>query len=191
MATTSAPRGRWRRWPNEMANSLLQRLDARDRALFVRWSTPHALSWRARTFWVAVTHLGSAWCTLIAALVPQLGTGPLRDVGTLPFSVLVVSHLVIQGIKRTIGRPRPSRSHVHASLIDEPDRFSFPSGHAAAAMAVALGFAFGVPQLAAPLVMLATLVGLSRVVLGVHFPGDVIAGQAIAFVTAVCTVLLR
>jgi undecaprenyl-diphosphatase len=97
---------------------------------------------------------------------------------------------MIQGVKRSIARPRPSCSHVRASLIDEPDRFSFPSGHSAAAMAVALGFAYGFPDLAALLVMLAVLVGLSRVVLGVHFPGDVLVGQLIACVTAIAVFAL-
>jgi undecaprenyl-diphosphatase len=46
------------------------------------------------------------------------------------------------------------------------------------------------PTLLAPLLAVALLVGFSRVRLGVHFPGDVVAGQAIATATAVATVLL-
>jgi undecaprenyl-diphosphatase len=102
--------------------------------------------------------------------------------------MLVVSHLVSQVLKRTIGRARPSHSHVGAALVEVPDRFSFPSGHAASAMSVALGFAHAFPDFAAPLVMLAVLVGLSRVVVGVHYPSDVIAGQLIAVVTGLAIV---
>jgi undecaprenyl-diphosphatase len=170
--------------------TFLQRLDARDRALFARWTLQRSHSARSKTLWVAVTHLGSAWCTIALSLASFVVDGPLQDAGAVPLIVLVASHLMIQGVKRSIARPRPSCSHVRASLIDEPDRFSFPSGHSAAAMAVALGFAYGFPDLAALLVMLAVLVGLSRVVLGVHFPGDVLVGQLIACVTAIAVFAL-
>jgi undecaprenyl-diphosphatase len=172
-----------------MGGSLIQRLDAQDRALFARWALQRALSTWERACWVAVTHVGSAWCTIGLALLPLTGLSAFKRAGTLPLTLLVVSHLVIQGVKRTIGRPRPSRSHVHASLVVEPDRFSFPSGHSAAAMSVALGFAYAAPELSAPLVMSAVFVGLSRVVLGVHFPGDVFVGQLIALLTAVAVVV--
>jgi undecaprenyl-diphosphatase len=68
--------------------------------------------------------------------------------------------------------------------VAEPDRFSFPSGHAAASMSVALGYGVTFPVLALPLLALALLVGFSRVRLGVHFPGDVLAGQVLALLTA-------
>jgi undecaprenyl-diphosphatase len=168
-----------------MASSLLQRLDARDRALFARWVLQRSTRARTRSFWIALTHLGSASSTIAFAALPLIGVGPLTEAGAMPVTVLVLSHVVIQGIKRSIGRPRPSVAIVHASLIHEPDRFSFPSGHSAAAMSIALGFAYAFPELAAALVMLAVIVGLSRVVLGVHYPGDVFAGQLIAVITGV------
>ena len=62
----------------------------------------------------------------------------------------------------------------------EPDRFSFPSGHAAAAMSVAFIYANAWPSLALPLIAVAGAVGLSRVFLGVHYLGDVLTGQLIA-----------
>ena len=76
------------------------------------------------------------------------------------------------------------------TLVVEPDRFSFPSGHSAAAMSVAFVYAFAFPQLAIVLVPLAFLVGASRVCLGVHYPGDVLIGQLIAVLTAIPTVLV-
>jgi undecaprenyl-diphosphatase len=51
-------------------------------------------------------------------------------------------------------------------------------------MAVAIGFSTAFPALAIPLLILALLVGFSRVMLGVHYPGDVVVGQAIALLTA-------
>jgi undecaprenyl-diphosphatase len=91
----------------------------------------------------------------------------------------------VQLVKRTVGRTRPSRAVGYTALIREPDRFSFPSGHAAAAMAVAAAYAHAFPQLAPAFVALAVAIGLSRVVLGVHFPGDVLIGQLLALLTAV------
>jgi undecaprenyl-diphosphatase len=50
---------------------------------------------------------------------------------------------------------------------------------------VAIGYASAHPALAAPLLLVAWIAGASRVVLGVHFPADVIAGQVLAVLTAI------
>ena len=77
-----------------------------------------------------------------------------------------------------------------SARVREPDRFSFPSGHAAAAMSVALGYGVAFPALAVPLLVLALLVGFSRVRLGAHFPGDVLAGQGLALGAGALVLLL-
>lgn len=166
-----------------MQTSLLTRLDARDRALYTRWCIGPAASRRARLSWVLLTHLGGATCSVLAALLPlRLARGALHDAASRALATLVLSHLVVQAIKRTVGRPRPSR-HAGAALIAEPDKFSFPSGHACAAMAVAFVYAMAFPAFAAPLLVVAVLVGISRTCLGVHYPGDVFVGQLIAIAT--------
>jgi len=82
-----------------------------------------------------------------------------------------------QTLKRSLTRARPDASIAgFEPLAENPDRFSFPSGHTAAAFAVAVAFA-GEPGGIGPLaLLLATGIGLSRVYLGAHYPLDVAAG---------------
>lgn len=74
------------------------------------------------------------------------------------------------------------------SFIIPSDRFSFPSGHTSAAflMATLLGFCF--PPLLWPLYAWAALVGLSRILLGVHFPTDILVGMTMGITVAAVSV---
>lgn len=159
--------------------SLLQRLDARDRALFLRCAFPTTSSRLRRRFWVLLTHAGGAVFTIAAATVPLLVDSAFTP-ARYALATLVLSHLLVQMVKRTVMRPRPSRGATIETLVGEPDRFAFPSGHSAAAMSVAIAYAAAYPALAAPALLLAGLVGMSRVFLGVHYPGDVLVGQLLA-----------
>jgi undecaprenyl-diphosphatase len=145
---------------------------------------------RSRLAWIAVTHLGGTGSSIAAAAVPWLQCCELHQGSRVALTTLAGSHLVVQLMKRTVVRARPARAGLYQATVREPDRFSFPSGHAAAAMSVALGYGSAFPVLAVPLLLLALLVGFSRVRLGVHFPGDVLAGQAIALATAAVVLLL-
>jgi undecaprenyl-diphosphatase len=162
---------------------LLHRLDARDRALYLRWSLDHRASRLERRCWIAVTHLGSAIVTIGAVLVPLALEPWPRPVSWHAGLALAVSHGFIQVIKRLVGRERPSETVPGRSAIGNPDRFSFPSGHATSSLAIALSYAVAFPAATVPLVTLGIVVGWSRVALGVHFPGDVLVGQIIAALT--------
>jgi undecaprenyl-diphosphatase len=173
-----------------MSNMIFARLDARDRELFRRWSAAESASRRSRVIWTALTHLGGAWCTIALVLLPLLfANGSWGNAARHALATHFISHLIVQLIKRTVGRPRPSTSALSCALVAEPDRFSFPSGHAAAAMSIALAYGMAFPALAPAIIPVAVLVGMSRVVLGVHYPGDVFIGQLIAALTAAAIVM--
>lgn len=100
---------------------------------------------------------------------------------------LVVTSLLVVVVKRTVRRARPSND---VQVLVPPDQFSFPSGHTAAAFAIALSM-FGVfPWLVPSLLVIAMLVGFARMYLGVHYPIDVMAGAAVGmFVGSVVALL--
>jgi undecaprenyl-diphosphatase len=169
---------------------LLSRLDSHDRALYRRWSLASSNTWGRRRIWVAITHLGSVWSSVPAALIPLFLGGTLRDAGEISTLVLVVSHLLVQLVKRFARRGRPSRSARGESILADPDRFSFPSGHAAAAMSIAIGFSVVMPHLTVLLVSSALVIGVSRVFVALHFPSDVLVGQLLALLTGAVVVAL-
>jgi undecaprenyl-diphosphatase len=166
-----------------MTAPLLVRIGARDRALMLRCAITPAAPRAARAGWAFVTHLGSTVVAVGAAGLPLLACCALGKASQFALTTLVVSHLLVQLIKRTVGRGRPSHAGDLSAAIREPDRFSFPSGHATASLAVALSYGMAFPLWAGPLLLLALLVGFSRVRLGVHYPSDVLVGQMIAIAT--------
>lgn len=171
-----------------MSVPLLIRLEAHDRALLVRCAITPSASRVARTWWTALTHLGSGPITMLAAAVPWLACCTLHDASRLAVLTLSLSHAAVQVLKRTAVRGRPSGRGGIAASIREPDRFSFPSGHATASMAIALSYGTFFPALAGPLLVLALAVGFSRIRLGVHYPSDVVVGQLLAAATTAALV---
>jgi len=98
---------------------------------------------------------------------------------------LLIERPVYFVLKNSLKRNRPEAAIINFhSIITPSDKFSFPSGHTSAAfmMATVLGYFF--PPLMIPLYCWATLVGCSRVVLGVHFPTDILVGILLGIITA-------
>ena len=83
-------------------------------------------------------------------------------------------------LKRVFVRERPFITHSAIDLAMAPlDRYSFPSGHTLHAVSFAWQATVYFPELGWVLVPLAALIAASRVVLGLHYPTDVLAGAAI------------
>jgi len=125
-----------------------------------------------------LTHLGGARVTIGTGLV-LIALGE-RQLGLAVLIALTLSHIAVQVLKRAVARPRPCDANGRPlALVDLPDPFSFPSGHAAAATAVAGAVSAAHPLAAPVLIPLAALIAYSRVALRVHHAGDVVAGVAL------------
>ncbi|MCW8878516.1 MAG: phosphatase PAP2 family protein [Kangiellaceae bacterium] len=80
-------------------------------------------------------------------------------------------------LKRKFRRNRPQDYLQNFQAKIKPsDQFSFPSGHTAAAFVMTTQIVLFFPVFAPLAIFWALSIGLSRVALGVHFPGDIIAG---------------
>lgn len=142
---------------------------------------------------VAVRRFHSPWRTALARALTRLGDGKSWTVaGLAALSTLtpygrhlglrlgagaVLGSLAAQVLKRSLTRPRPDASiQGFEALAANPDKFSFPSGHTAAAFGVAVALADEPHGVGPAALLLATGIGLSRVYLGAHYPLDVLAG---------------
>nr|WP_308258995.1 phosphatase PAP2 family protein [Pseudonocardia sp. H11422] len=97
---------------------------------------------------------------------------------------VAAAHGASIGVKRVVRRPRPDHPSVQV-LVGTPSKLSFPSAHVTSTTAAALLYG---RLLRRPLA--ATLVppmALSRLVLGVHYPSDVVVGSALGAAVAAVT----
>lgn len=133
---------------------------------------------------------GVVWYTLMAVLAVACGA-PGR-LAALQCAVAGGSGLLIyRALKNVLVRERPYMTHVSIVCAGRPlDRFSFPSGHTLHAVSFTLIAASAFPLLTIVLVPAAALIAMSRVVLGLHYPSDVIAGALLGGIIARVTMAL-
>ena len=131
------------------------------------------------------TRLGGAAVTLpVAALAALILHFRHRSAHAALLIVIVLGErALVDGLKQWLGRPRPAGGEY---LIES---MAFPSAHAANSMTVYLAIAIlAAPpasrrQLAAAAIFLSLTIGLTRILLGVHWPSDVIGGWALGLAT--------
>lgn len=135
----------------------------------------------ALRYFAAVSRLGDGmfWYSLMGALIVFDGMAGLRASLHLALTGLVALALY-KMLKRWTRRPRPFASDVRIRAWVAPlDEFSFPSGHTLHAVAFSLVAMAHYPMLAWLLVPFTASVAASRVVLGLHYPSDVLAATGI------------
>ncbi len=155
---------------------------------------PHPLNY----FFIPFTYLGDG--IFIIALSLILFFCKKRFLSLMIFSSYVLSGIIAQVLKYFIIEARPAvylQKTNYPYFIDDVtlhNFHSFPSGHTASAFALAAVLSFSVKNKNHSMIFLimAALVGYSRMYLGQHFMDDVLAGSVMGFISAIiCWIYLE
>lgn len=143
-----------------------------------------------RSFLEAISHSCDSWYWLIGLVVIWAATeGKPRQMAIFTAFGLVLLAIVVLAAKFLIKRPRPEGDFGQIYRITDPH--SFPSGHAARAMAIAVIFSsLGNVWLTVLVVVWVFLVGYSRIALALHYVSDVVVGWLIGLVSGWLAMLL-
>jgi undecaprenyl-diphosphatase len=159
---------------------MIRMIHAGDRKVMLRLNQWPAPKW-IRKWMVLATRAGDGWLWIALAFVLLLAGGSRRfDALGAAFASLAAGQLLFLVLKQCIGRERPcaTEQHCWARLLP-PDRFSFPSGHTITAFAVAVPIGLYYTSLLPGLIFCAMSIASSRVLLGLHYLSDVLAGIVI------------
>lgn len=142
-----------------------------------RWPAPR---W-VRIWMLASTRAGDGWLWAALGIVLLLlgGESSLSAVSAAT-SAGILSIVLFLLLKRVFNRRRPCELEAHCwATLTPPDEYSFPSGHTMVAFAVILPLSYFYPELLWTLLFCALSIAASRIVLGMHFLTDVIAGAVL------------
>ena len=105
----------------------------------------------------------------------------LKQKGLMIGASFIVTTVIATTLKHTINRARPFETYPDIQKLAASGSSSFPSGHTSDAFSTATSLSLAFPKwyVIAPSYTYATLVGYSRMHLGVHYPSDVLAGAII------------
>jgi undecaprenyl-diphosphatase len=133
---------------------------------------------------------GLLWYALLGVMPLMFGVAAIRPALVMMLTG-VAGLLIYRRLKSTLVRERPFIRHPGITRAMAPlDRYSFPSGHTLHAVCFTCQAVAHFPVLAWVLVPFAALIALSRVVLGLHYPTDVLAGAAIGGLLAIAGLAL-
>ncbi len=133
-----------------------------------------------------ITMLADEGIVPIALSILFLFFRKTRKLGVTCGVSLFIEYLMINvTIKHLVGRPRPYAVNEAIHYITtRPSDNSFPSGHTGGAFAFASVLLYMLPKkVGIPVIIVATLIGISRLYLGVHYPTDILAGCIIGMFT--------
>lgn len=150
----------------------------------------HRSGWSAVFGAISRAGDGVVWYAVMVLLPLIYGHTELLLVACLAVNGLACTALY-KLLKGSTKRPRPCDVHAHLLTTVAPlDRFSFPSGHTLHAVAFTMLIGAVHPAWCWWMIPFTTLVALSRLVLGLHYPSDVLAGAAIGGGISAITYLL-
>jgi len=161
-------------------NTFMARVDAAEYSLCRKLNRGASFAVPRRLFQIA-SRLGDGiiWYVLLALLPLLYGAVAVKPAIVMALTG-VLGVAIYKCLKRVFVRERPFITHTTIDLAMAPlDRYSFPSGHTLHAVSFAMQATMHFPELGWVLVPLAALIAGSRVVLGLHYPTDVLAGAAI------------
>lgn len=161
-------------------NTVIACFDAAEYGLCRRLNRGASFALPRRVFQIA-SRLGDGliWYALILVLPLMFGRAAVKPAIVMALTG-ALGVLVYALLKRVFVRERPFITHAAIDRGAAPlDRYSFPSGHTLHAVSFTWQACAHFPELAWVLVPLAALIAGSRVVLGLHYPSDVLAGAAI------------
>jgi undecaprenyl-diphosphatase len=162
-------------------NAFMARIDAAEYGLCRTLNRGAAFAIPRHVFRVA-SRLGDGivWYLLIVMLPVLYGAAAALKPAIVMALTGALGVAIYTLLKRVFVRERPFITHAAIDLKGAPlDRYSFPSGHTLHAVSFAWQATAHFPELGWVLVPLAALIAGSRVVLGLHYPSDVLAGAAI------------
>lgn len=167
---------------SSLCSTVLRKLEAVDRAAYqaVAETPTPALDRPMRSLSNAANR-SRLWLG-IAAAIAVTGGRRGRKAALEGLISLGVSSAIAHLVATTAARPRPDREgpeRFASREVDMPASSSFPSRHAASGFAFSYAIGRHIPELAVPVRLLAGAVAYSRVHIGVHYPGDVVAGSVI------------
>lgn len=149
-------------------------------------------SQRVALFFKTISRLGdgSFWYAMLLCVWLMQGWGYSLQILYLMLAGSVGT-LIYKFLKHKTTRPRPYQVHQVIVLGERAlDHFSFPSGHTLHAVMVTMTLGYIQPILLGIMLPFTVLVALSRMVLGLHYPSDVIVGALIGGVVATAIILL-
>lgn len=136
-------------------------------------------------FMFGVSHFGYGYAyplIFLFIVVFDTGTRMIIPAGCLSF---VIEHTTHKLLKKTTKRSRPFETLPQIRSLMRPlDAFSFPSGHAASAFVMATLLQHLYPFLVVPLYLCASIIAISRIYNGLHYPSDIMAGSVIGLFSA-------
>ena len=139
-----------------------------------------------RMFFRATSRLGDYPAYVVVGIAAAAMLEDRGLVFVLHAAILAATGVVIYKLlKNTLVRERPFITHDRVQCAAAPlDRYSFPSGHTMHAVSFAVLYSAYLPELAWLMAPFAILVAASRVVLGLHYPSDVLIGGILGALAA-------